>query len=297
MASPHPIFLSAPYAKNLSPDQDRFVRAVRALCEREGLGPVELDDANRLADNAHAIRNLHGVLVLALAQWSGQRVGRKKDDATFPSEFAHLHAATAVAADKPLFVVRERSVSERGVLKPGLGCRTVRTPADLDPDWLAGADFRRHFDLWLAEVKAQHDIFLGYCSKNAGLAAQIQLRLERAGARVRNWAMDFRSGSSILEEIEAARMQCSAGVFLFAENDPLAGAAGAAAPRDNVVFEAGYFMAAKGPRRCLVVREGEAKMPADLGGAIYLQLDRSGGIASIEARLAEFVEATLGRRG
>ena len=43
-------------------------------------------------------------------------------------------------------------------------------------------------------------------------------------------------------------------------------------PRDNVVFEAGYFIAAKGKDRVLVVHEDGAKMPADLGGDIYASL-------------------------
>jgi hypothetical protein len=39
-----------------------------------------------------------------------------------------------------------------------------------------------------------------------------------------------------------------------------------AVPRDNVVFEAGYFIRAKGKDRVLIVREAGAKTPADLGG-------------------------------
>jgi predicted nucleotide-binding protein len=39
-----------------------------------------------------------------------------------------------------------------------------------------------------------------------------------------------------------------------------------AVPRDNVLFEAGYFIQAKGKDRVLIVREAGAKMPADLGG-------------------------------
>jgi hypothetical protein len=62
--------------------------------------------------------------------------------------------------------------------------------------------------------------------------------------------MDFRAGRSILGEIENARAACSSGIFLFSEDDPLEGAPGGAAPRDNVVFEAGYFRQ-PGHRCCL----------------------------------------------
>jgi len=110
---------------------------------------------------------------------------------------------------------------------------------------------------------------------------------------VLNWAMDFRAGGSILSEIENARAACSCGVFLFSEDDPLEGTPGGAAPRDNVVFEAGYFMSSKGPERCLIIRHGEAKMPADVGGAIYVHLGKTADVGSIEARLSDFLLRNL----
>jgi predicted nucleotide-binding protein len=105
--------------------------------------------------------------------------------------------------------------------------------------------------------------------------------------------MDFRAGVSILNEISEASARCSAGIFLFSENDPVEGKDAGAAPRDNVVFEAGYFMSSKGPDRCLIIRQGSAKMPADLGGSIYLHLKDAGDIASIEGRLARFLDENL----
>lgn len=44
------------------------------------------------------------------------------------------------------------------------------------------------------------------------------------------------------------------------------------APRDKVILEAGYFAAAKGKERTLIIRQKGAKMPADLGGDIYAPL-------------------------
>jgi predicted nucleotide-binding protein len=151
----------------------------------------------------------------------------------------------------------------------------------------------RRFNAWLRELRARKDVFLGYCSKSAGIAAQIQLRLERLGASVHNWEMDFQLGDSILNGIENARAICSCGVFLFSEDDPLEGIPGRAAPRDNVVFEAGYFMSSKGPERCLIIRHGEAKMPADVGGAIYVPLSKAADVSSIEGRLGDFLKRNL----
>ena len=44
------------------------------------------------------------------------------------------------------------------------------------------------------------------------------------------------------------------------------GQADLAVPRDNVIFEAGYFIGLKGKRNVLIIRESGSKMPVDLGG-------------------------------
>jgi predicted nucleotide-binding protein len=58
-------------------------------------------------------------------------------------------------------------------------------------------------------------------------------------------------------------------------DDPLEGQlTRTAIPRDNVLLEAGYFMSAHTAKRLVVVREKGTKMPADLGGMIYLTIER-----------------------
>jgi predicted nucleotide-binding protein len=66
-------------------------------------------------------------------------------------------------------------------------------------------------------------------------------------------------------------------------------------PRDNVVFEAGYFMRSKGSSRVLIVRENEAKMPADLGGTIYAALPDRKNIVALHEPLRKFINAALRR--
>lgn len=288
MSPTHRILISAPYPKHLSESQRTFLQELTRRVEQRGFLLFDIDKFGRLDAYSDSIRELHGVLVVALAQWEARRTGSKQDDAVLPTEFSHLHIATAIAAGRPLLVLKEKSVSDRGALKPTLGVRVAALPSSLKPSWLDSPDFRKTFDRWADEIEAHKDVFLGYCSESRGTAAEVQLYLERAGLSVRNWAMDFQAGRSILAEIEDARAHCTAGVFLFTEDDPYAGPAGGAAPRDNVVFEAGYFMSAKGQRRCLIVREGIAKIPADLGGAIYVQLQRGSGVETIAAQLGSF---------
>jgi predicted nucleotide-binding protein len=105
--------------------------------------------------------------------------------------------------------------------------------------------------------------------------------------------VDFRAGKSILGEISAASSQCSCGVFLFSEDDRFEDNANVVAPRDNVVFEAGYFMSTRGDDRCLIIRHGDAKMPADLEGRIYVQLQRGSTVSTIEPRLKVFLRDQL----
>ena len=111
---------------------------------------------------------------------------------------------------------------------------------------------------------------------------------------VLDWQTDFSSGQNILQQIGRASDRCSAGIFLFTRDDELAAQGSAeddAVPRDNVVFEAGYFIHAKGKDRVLVVREEGAKMPADLGGDIYAALPDRNHIGPILDGLRRFAAA------
>ena len=76
---------------------------------------------------------------------------------------------------------------------------------------------------------------------------------------------------------------------MFTKDDQLEGGAEKAAPRDNVVFEAGYFMRARGKERVLIVNESGTKMPADLGGTIFVTLPDSGSIESIGAEIDRYL--------
>ena len=91
-----------------------------------------------------------------------------------------------------------------------------------------------------------------------------------------DWTKGFKAGESILDQIETASSNCSSGIFLFTKDDTLEGGDDAAAPRDNVIFEAGYFINSKGKDRVLIIVEKGAKMPADIGGDIYISLEKQG---------------------
>jgi predicted nucleotide-binding protein len=66
-----------------------------------------------------------------------------------------------------------------------------------------------------------------------------------------------------------------------------------AAPRDNVIFEAGYFAHAKGLGRILIVREADAKMPADIGGQVYALFNDRSDISPLERQIRQFVKVRI----
>jgi Predicted nucleotide-binding protein containing TIR-like domain len=119
------------------------------------------------------------------------------------------------------------------------------------------------------------------------------LALQSTGATVLEWQTDFIAGRSILAQIEEAASRCNAGIFLFTKDDDLVdnGQPDTSAPRDNVVFEAGYFIGLRGKRNVLIVREQGSKMPADLGGDIYALLPDKVDIGPIERVVSGFMAA------
>lgn len=291
------IFVSATSNRSLD-DRRRVLKA--AILEKlrgEGLEPQEFWESGLAAnltwsfDNVNAVmRRCIGAVVIGFPRWT---LTGPTTPVGLVGEYNHYEGAVALSQNLPTLLLAEQGVQNRGVVWTGGGKPITFIPANAEAKWVEDDVFQKGFSAWMSELNSRKDIFLGYCSLNIGTAALIENRLVREGATVLNYMMDFRSGVSILHEIEEACARCSAGIFLFAENDPMEGSLGGAAPRDNVVFEAGYFMHSKGPDRCLIIREGNAKMPADLGGAIYLNLDGPRNISSIEARLTRFLEENL----
>ena len=169
------------------------------------------------------------------------------------------------------------------------------------------ADFKRLNQPWSSFVKNSvfnligadkpPRIFLGYCSLAKSVAAEINLFLvSELGMSVCNYAMDFMAGETILEQIEKESRECNCGIFLFTKDDPLIGENQIhAAPRDNVVFEAGYFMHAFGKEKTLIILEEGAKMPADLGSNIYINLKNRSDITTIHTQLRKVLKERLDR--
>jgi CAP12/Pycsar effector protein, TIR domain len=122
-------------------------------------------------------------------------------------------------------------------------------------------------------------VFFGYCSKARSTANEITKYLRSLGLDVKDWATDLTSGRVILDEIDAAVSSCKYGVFLFTPDEP------GNKPRDNVIFEAGYFMSAHGRDRTIIIVQRGTNVLADYGGHIYIDLEDPTDISTIKAEL------------
>ena len=128
-------------------------------------------------------------------------------------------------------------------------------------------------------------VFFGYCREARSTASAIAKHLASLGLEVKDWETDFTSGRVILEEIHAAVSSCKYGVFLFTPDDQVGEDEKQRSPRDNVIFEAGYFMSAHDRDRTIIIVQGDAKVLADYGGHIYIHLKDSSDISTIESEL------------
>jgi hypothetical protein len=235
-------------------------------------------------------RRCVGAAIIGSPRWVFEtKEGRQK----LPTEFCHYEGALAFTLGLPMLVVVQTDVLRRVVFDPSYRGYVGRFPEMAGRDWLTTKDFTAPFEYWKQELSRRRDIFLGYCSSSAGTAHNIKRFLQAdLGATILDWQVDFAPGRSILQEIGEASARCSKGIFLFTKDDNLldAGSLEKAAPRDNVVFEAGYFISAKGKDQVLVIKESGAKMPADLGGDIYATLVDRANILPIEDQMRKFVE-------
>jgi hypothetical protein len=245
-----------------------------------------------LPNAIEVMRRCVGAVVLGFHKWTVTEPDGTEQ--RFTSEYAQVEGAIATALRLPLFLVVEKGLVDRAITWTGAGHPLLFMPRDATTAWLETDAFRHRFEVWSDQIRERSDVFLGYSSKARSTAQAVHLFLtERLDLRVRNWEIDFSAAGIILDEIETAARLCSGGIFLFTKDDALEGSEMRAAPRDNVVFEAGYFAAAKGRDRVLIIREEGAKMPADLGGNIYLSLSNRDDIRPIESAIRDFVERRL----
>jgi len=238
------------------------------------------------------LQRCQGAIILGLSKWT---FGMEDNQSLkMPTEYNHYEGSLALARKLPTLILLEEGLHERGIFYSGGGNIYAHIPTNAAPDWYRTGIFKSIFDVWQYQVKSRYEVFLGYSGAAKSTAqAIISYLTGRLNLRVKEYGTGFRSGGTIMEEIEEACNTCICGIFLFTADDPLEGEANIASPRDNVIFEAGYFMKAKGKERTLIIREQGAKMPADIGGNIYLHLKDRKDISTITSDIQYFIEMRL----
>ncbi|GAB3750255.1 TIR domain-containing protein [Microlunatus parietis] len=110
-------------------------------------------------------------------------------------------------------------------------------------------------------------IFLGSSGQQAELLESLTAGLQDV-ADVEPWTIVFNPGTSTLERLVELTGEVDFAAFIFAQDDWTSHGdnSGMAAPRDNVVFEAGLFGGVIGMRRTFILHAEGAKLPTDLLG-------------------------------
>jgi hypothetical protein len=236
-------------------------------------------------------RRCAGAAIIGMPRWRFQDAAGLP--VLLPTEFNHYEGGLAHTLGLPTLVLVQRDVKRRVVFDMNFGGFVGEFADDADVAWLHTNEFRVPFNYWRNLLDERRDVFLGYSSTSTAVALAVKTHILALGARVLDWQTDFIPGRTILEQIEQAAARSIGGIFLFTKDDDLADRSkvAVAVPRDNVVFEAGYFIAAKGKRNVLIIRQAGSKMPADLGGDIYAALPSRDSIAPIERTLAAFMDA------
>ena len=147
-------------------------------------------------------------------------------------------------------------------------------------------------------------IFLGSSAQQEKLLQALARGLQDI-ADVDAWTTVFNPGVSALNRLVELTREVDFAAFIFAQDDwttkgasPEA-APGEAAPRDNVVFEAGLFGGALGIRRTFILHANGAKLPTDLLGLTTIRYDSDTTpaiVRQINQKLRKAIAAE-GRRG
>ena len=115
-------------------------------------------------------------------------------------------------------------------------------------------------------------IFLGSSLKQEKLLKALTSGIEDI-VSVDPWMTSFNPGTTTLERLLELAHEVDFAAFIFAQDDWTSTSSassqpesGQAAPRDNVVFEAGLFGGVLGMRRTFILHANGAKLPTDLLG-------------------------------
>ena len=106
---------------------------------------------------------------------------------------------------------------------------------------------------------------------NVGLRAEVARMLERQGIEAIILQEQVNAGATIIEKFETNSLDVDAAICLFTADD--VGGLATSEKRDkrarqNVVFEAGFFIGKLGRSRVIIIADSDIEIPSDLDGVI-----------------------------
>lgn len=136
-------------------------------------------------------------------------------------------------------------------------------------------------------------LFIGSSNSKQSLAdlRQIAMLIEEENHEPICWnkAGVFPLGNYVLDTLRDISMNVDAAILIFNEDDKVWYRNDyALQPRDNVVLEYGIFFSQLGRDRTIICRRGEAKIPSDLDGIVYCNLDKE---FKAQAALIEWLQS------
>jgi len=155
------VFISKP--NSLTPDQQRFVEALKKILVERGLRPRTLGETDFPNETPlGAVRTLlsecEGCLVLGFTQMLVSQGISKPGSANeeeitglkLPTPWNHIETGMAYMKNIPVMILCEKGISV-GIFDKGITDRYIHQ-ADLTTDWLTSPRFLQPFNDWFEEI-------------------------------------------------------------------------------------------------------------------------------------------------
>jgi CRP/FNR family transcriptional regulator, cyclic AMP receptor protein len=131
-------------------------------------------------------------------------------------------------------------------------------------------------------------VFVGSSSESLNPAREIQFLLSHDDLITRPWTDGFRPSATSIENLERELAGADFAILVLAADDIVESRnASQDAPRDNVIWEQGFFTGGLGRGRVFIVkpRGVDLKLPSDWGGITILDYDPNGTTDDLPSRL------------
>lgn len=137
-------------------------------------------------------------------------------------------------------------------------------------------------------------VFIGSSKESLNPAREIQSLLSHDDLVPRPWTDGFRPSATSIENLERELAGADFAILVLAQDDMVESREEThAAPRDNVIWEHGFFTGGLGRGRVFIVkpRNVDLKLPSDWGGITILDYDPKGTPDDLPSRLGGAVQS------